>query len=39
MTKILYGWQVRKLPYMEVFEQFANNLWSLCSWHIALFLV
>ena len=25
--------------YMEVFEHYANNLWSHCAWHIALFLV
>ena len=36
MTTICYGWQVRKLPYMEVFEHFANNLWSHC--HIWKFL-
>ena len=39
MTIICYGWQVKKLPYMEVFEHFANNLWSHCAWHITLFLV
>ena len=39
MATICYGWQVRKLPYMEHFEHFANNLWSYCAWHIALFLV
>ena len=39
MTTIDYSWLVRKLPYMEVFGHFANNLWSHCAWHIALFLV
>ena len=28
LTKIWCGWQVRKLPYKEVFEHFTNNLWS-----------
>ena len=28
VTKIWSCWRVRKLPYKEVFERFANNLWS-----------
>ena len=36
MTTIRYGWQVYKLPYMEVFEHFPKNLWSHCAWHIVL---
>ena len=39
MAIIRYGRQVKKLPYMEVFEHFANNLWSHCAWNITLFLV
>ena len=31
MTTIYYDWQVQKLPYMEVFEHFANNSWSHCA--------
>ena len=38
MATICYGWQVRKLPYMEVFEHYVNYLWLHCAWHIALFL-
>ena len=27
MTKLCYHWQIYKLPYKEIFERFANNLW------------
>ena len=33
MTTICYGWQVRKLPYLEVFDHFTNNLWLHCMAH------
>ena len=39
ITTICYGWQVQKLPYMEVFEHFADNLWSHSAGHIALLQV
>ena len=39
MTKISYHWQDGKLPYMEVFEHFANNWWSHSAWYIPPFLV
>ena len=33
MATVCYGWQVRKLQYMEVFEHYAINLWSHCMAH------